>query len=89
MQPATIYLYLKQHQTLAKLITSFYDIIDKVSNIVQGSVELKQLFGITQDNDKETIKLNPMERFSGILKQLLSNASKMQTKLQKDNDITW
>ena len=57
--------------------------IDEVSNIVQGSVQLKQLFDIAQDTGKESTKLDPPEKFRGILKQLLSNAIKNSDKAPK------
>ena len=68
-------------------LTSFYDIVDKVSNIVQESPQLQQVLGIVQDTHKEAYdntKVNPTEKFrnSYYLMQ-----SKMQIKLQKEDDM--
>ena len=59
-------------------VTSYYDMVKKVSNIVQESPQLQQVLGtIVQGTHKEAYdntKVNPTEKFSAILKQLLSNA---------------
>ena len=63
-------------------LTSFYNIVDRVSSIVKKSPELQQVLGVVHDLQEKTYcdtKVNSTEKFSAILKQLLSNAAKNAT----------